>query len=112
MVIALEGFLSAMIRQLGDVGGDPPRLIAGEQLGRVASAGVILAIDEGQRLAVVIADDETRRSLLDRQGRREAAGGHATATVCAFGPLESKVLAQGLPTLLGLHRAIRRDRRR
>jgi hypothetical protein len=30
------------LRQLGDVEGDPPRLVAGEQLGRRPAAGVVL----------------------------------------------------------------------
>jgi hypothetical protein len=33
------------LRQLGDVGGDAPGLVAGEQFGRRAPTGVILEID-------------------------------------------------------------------
>jgi hypothetical protein len=33
------------LRQLGDVGGDAPRLVAGEELGRCTPTGVILEID-------------------------------------------------------------------
>jgi hypothetical protein len=36
-----------MSRQLGDIGRDPPRLIAGEQVGRCTPSRFILAIDEG-----------------------------------------------------------------
>ena len=39
---------------LRPAGGDPPSLVAGEQLGRRASSRLFLEIDVGQRLAVVI----------------------------------------------------------
>jgi hypothetical protein len=44
------------LRQLGDVGGDAPRLVTGKQLARGAATGLILAIDEGQRLPVGVAE--------------------------------------------------------
>jgi hypothetical protein len=43
---------SSVAPQLGDVEGDPPRLIAGQQLG-CRPAGLILAIDEGQALCLL-----------------------------------------------------------
>ena len=48
------------LRQLGDVGGDPPGLLAGEQLGRCPPSRLILEIDVGERLPVVVADNEGR----------------------------------------------------
>ena len=44
------------LRQLGDVGGDPPHLVAGEELGRRSPTGLLLAIDVGERLPVGVAD--------------------------------------------------------
>jgi hypothetical protein len=61
------------LRQLGDVGRNPPRLVAGEQLARGAPTGLILTIDEGQRLLVGVAHDETGRGFFDGPRRREAA---------------------------------------
>jgi hypothetical protein len=40
------------LRQLGDVGGDAPSLVAGEQLGGGAASRLILEIDVGERLPV------------------------------------------------------------
>jgi hypothetical protein len=61
-------------RQLGDVGGDTPRLVTGEQLARRPATGLILAIDEGQCLPVGVADDEARGGFLDGPRWRKAAG--------------------------------------
>ncbi len=47
-----------MTVKLGDVGGDAPGLVAGEQLGRRPPAPLVLAVDVGQRLPVAVADDE------------------------------------------------------
>ena len=44
--------------QLGDVGGDPPRLFARQQVRRRAPSRLILAIDMGDRLPIAVADDE------------------------------------------------------
>ena len=52
-----------------------PGLVTSERLGRGTATGLILAIDEGERLLVGVADDETRSGLLDGPRRREAAGG-------------------------------------
>jgi hypothetical protein len=43
-------------RQLGDVGGDAPSLVAGEQVGGRTTAGVLLEVDE--RVAVVVLDEK------------------------------------------------------
>ncbi len=61
---ALEaGFLFCVrpqeLRQLGDVRRYAPRFIAGEQIGRSASAGLSLEIHVSQRPPVVVTDDET-----------------------------------------------------
>ena len=60
-------------RPLGDVGGDPPCLVAGEKVCRRATARLFLAIDAGERLPVVIADDEAGVGLLDGSGARARA---------------------------------------
>jgi hypothetical protein len=52
---------------------EPPRLVFGEQLGCRSPAGLFFEIDVGKRLAVMVANGEARRLLLDRPGRREAA---------------------------------------
>jgi hypothetical protein len=54
----LSLLLAWQLRQLGDVGGDAPDLVTGEQLARGPSARFVLAIDEGQRLTVGDAHDE------------------------------------------------------
>jgi hypothetical protein len=46
------------LRQLGDVGGAAPGLVAGEELGRRSPSRLILEIDVGERLPVGVADDE------------------------------------------------------
>jgi hypothetical protein len=61
------------LRQLGDVGGDAPGFVAGEEVRRCATAGLVLEIDVGERLPVVIADDDAGVGLLGRPGRRAAA---------------------------------------
>ena len=57
-------------RQRGDVGGDAPGLVAGEQLRRRAASRFILEIDVGERLPVVVADDEAGVGLVDDYGLR------------------------------------------
>ena len=61
-------------RQLGGVRRDPPCLVTSEQLGRRSSAGLILTIDEGQRLSVGVPDNEARGGFFDGPRWREAAG--------------------------------------
>jgi hypothetical protein len=51
------------LRQLGDVYGDAPRLVAGEQVCRRTPSRLLLEIDVGERLPVVIADDEVQASV-------------------------------------------------
>ena len=46
------------MRGLSNVGPDPPRLVAGEQLGRRTSFRLLLEIEVGERLPVGVADDE------------------------------------------------------
>jgi hypothetical protein len=54
------------LRQLGDIGGDPPRLVFGEQIGCRSPAGLLLEIDVGGPLAVCVANEVARGLLLDR----------------------------------------------
>ena len=44
--------LAQQLRQLGDVGGHAPGLVAGEEVRRRAPTGLLLAIDVGERLPV------------------------------------------------------------
>jgi hypothetical protein len=46
------------LRQLGDVGFDPPGLVASEEVRRRAASRLLLEIDVGGRLRVAVADDE------------------------------------------------------
>ena len=64
---------------LGDVGGDAPGLVAGEEVRRRAMLQLPLEIDVSERLPISIADDEAPPiqlgvGLLGGPGRREAAG--------------------------------------
>ena len=63
------------LRQLGDVDGDAPGLVAGEEMRRRAPAPLLLEIDVGERLPVGVADDEAGVGFLDGPGRREVARG-------------------------------------
>ena len=54
----LHSIFPHQLRQLGDVRSDAPRLVAGEQIGSRAPAGVTLEIDVGERLTVLVADDD------------------------------------------------------
>jgi hypothetical protein len=72
-------FAAQQPRQLGDVGGDPPRFVTRHQVRRRAPAGFVLEIDVGQRVPVGVADDEAVLAelgigVVDRPRRREAAG--------------------------------------
>ena len=73
VVVSGVSRLAQQLRQLGDVHGDAPRFIAGEQLRRRAPTGLLLEIDVGERLPVVIADDVAGVGLLGGPGRREVA---------------------------------------
>jgi len=68
--------LAQQLRQLGDVHGNPSRLILAEQLGGRASAGLILEIDIGKLLSVAVADNEAGGLLFSGPRWRETAGGH------------------------------------
>ena len=59
---------------LGDIAGDPSRLILAEQLGCRSAPRLILEIDVSELLAVVVAHDKAGVvEFLDRPRRREAA---------------------------------------
>jgi hypothetical protein len=58
------------LQQLGDVGGDAPGLVAGEQVRRRSPSRLLREIDVGECLAVVVTDDESRQ---DRLRPRQAA---------------------------------------
>ena len=57
------------------------RLVTGEQLARRPAAGLILAIDEGQRLPVGVADDEARGRFPRRTTVAESGGAEALVRV-------------------------------
>jgi hypothetical protein len=50
--------LLQQLRQLGDVGGDAPGFVAGEEVRRRATTRLLLEIDVGERLPVGVADDD------------------------------------------------------
>ena len=62
------------VRQLRDIGGDAPGLVAGEQMCRRAPSRLLLEIDVGERLPVAVADDEAGVGVLDGPRRRESGG--------------------------------------
>ena len=66
------------LRQLGDVGGDAAGLVARQQIGGRAPAGVLLEVDIGERVAFAVLDDEGGGvRLLNVPRRRKAARRHA-----------------------------------
>jgi hypothetical protein len=63
------------LRQLGDVGGDPPGFIAGHKIGRRSPARLLLVLDIRERVAVLVLHDEAGIVVVfDYPGWREAAG--------------------------------------
>jgi hypothetical protein len=54
--------LAQKFRQLGDIGRNPPRLVAGERLGRIAG---IVETYVGELLPVAVLHDEIRFAFLD-----------------------------------------------
>jgi hypothetical protein len=61
------------LRQLGKVGRNPARFVAGQEIARCTPAGLLLEIDVGKRLAAVVADNEaTPVEFFDIPRRREA----------------------------------------
>ena len=56
----------------------------------------IREVDVGERLPVVIADDEAGVGLLDGPGRREAADGHRVRDIIACCRLRQRLLCVGL----------------
>jgi hypothetical protein len=70
------------LRQLSEVRRHAAGLVLGERLGRRAPAGLFLEVKVAERLPGAVADDEASVvRLIDRPGRRKAAGRHAN-----FGP--------------------------
>src|SRR4029077_20474813 len=61
------------LRQLGNVGRDPPGLVTGKELRRRVPARLLLEIDVREGPASMILHDETGVRFFDRPGRREAA---------------------------------------
>ena len=49
--------------QLGEVRRQPPRLVAGEQLGRRAPTGLLLEVEIAERLPGIVADVTGRWSV-------------------------------------------------
>jgi hypothetical protein len=62
------------LRQLCDVDGDPPRLIAGEGGSPPRAGRVVLVLDVRERLSALGLHDEASAVILDGPGRQEAAG--------------------------------------
>jgi hypothetical protein len=63
--LLLINLFAQQLRQLGDIRRDPPRLVAGQELGRGAPTGLILEIDMRERLPVVIGRrQKVRRSAV------------------------------------------------
>jgi hypothetical protein len=54
-----------------DVGGDPPGIVAGEQVRRRATPRLIFEVGIGQRLPLAVANDEAGVCFLNGPGRRE-----------------------------------------
>jgi len=46
------------LRQLGDVGGDAPRFVLGQQVGRCTPPRLLLEVEVAERLPVLVADDK------------------------------------------------------
>ena len=65
------------LRQLGDIGSDPPRLVFSQALVHGPAVRLIVEIDIGELLPAPVGDDEALIVGLDRPGRREAARIHA-----------------------------------
>jgi hypothetical protein len=61
--------MAQQLRQLGDVGGDAPGLVARHQSSRRSACRLLLEIDVGERAAVGVADDEAGVGFLDGLGR-------------------------------------------
>ena len=62
-VIAAQN--ASRLGQFGDIGSDPPGLVASEQLRRGPPAELIFEIDICERLAITVADDKTGLRLFD-----------------------------------------------
>ena len=69
--------IAEQFRQLCDIDGNPPRLVAGKQLRCRLAACLTFEIDVGERVPISVAHDEAPSiqlgvGLVDRPGRREA----------------------------------------
>jgi hypothetical protein len=66
------------LRQLGDVGGDPARLVTGQQVGGGAAARLVLEVDIGQRawplLSLTMKQAALASSMSHGGGKRRAEG--------------------------------------
>jgi hypothetical protein len=70
------GKLPELLRKIGIIrrpGGDPPGLVAGEEVRRRAASRLFLEIHVAERLPVGVTDDEAGVGLLGGPWRREAA---------------------------------------
>src|SRR5690349_5570312 len=63
-----------IVRQLGDVAGDTPRLVHGEHMGRVSISSGFSAIDVGKRLSVSVLHRVAARDLLNLPWGQHARG--------------------------------------
>ena len=71
LVVSGISRLAQQLRQLGEVGGDAPGFVAGEQLRRRASGlGTALEIDVGERLTVGVHDHEACRVIASQKPLR------------------------------------------
>jgi hypothetical protein len=57
--------LAQQLWQLRDIGRDPPRLVAGEQLGRRSPARLLLVVHGSKLLAGAALHDEARADIFD-----------------------------------------------
>ena len=62
------------LREFGDVGGDPPGLVVGQQVSRRAPAQLLLEVEVGERVPAVVPDDGGRRPSL-RRSKATGSGG-------------------------------------
>ena len=72
-------------RQLGDVGRDLARFLAGEQLCCRAPARLIVEVHVGKRLAVAIPDDDTGVVFFSGPGRVKAVGHDGLGMANSYG---------------------------
>jgi hypothetical protein len=66
---------SQQVRQLGDVDGDPPRLVLGQSAHSHAPAGFVFVINIRERLSFGVADAERLGGFVDLPGRGKCHSG-------------------------------------